>query len=491
MDEETFTDAQRYAYAGLVYLLTYRQMKNIKVLQNILLKQNTQENLAEPIETEMEEKLDEDKPRGWFNSGKNNKHELVKEYERWSLKYCDLIWKNLKLEDQDVEMFKQMPKDDITTIIDSLVKSISSDNFENDLEVKLFILQDLFLVSVSQGVYDARARVVLLVLATLFQVSQEQVTEIELSIQEIIYQHAADGQRKDSLNNDHTNIVKERRRKGKNRRYLYMGIAGVGGALAIGLTGGLLAAPLLGVGLASVLTSIGIGGTTAFLTGTGGLALITSIFGASGAGWSSYKMARRVKGITEFVVIPHKELDLEKPIDDLNRSTSQLLTVYESAVSDASSRESLDSTSKPESSSKSKTSSASIVEAYLSRFSPAPKKSWFGSKQSLKEEEKPEVKEDPSEVTKEVELPQPVLTLTVSGWTAKKDHFVTPWICLNEKNLNGEHFSLYWESNELIALAKAFETMIASEAVSFAASTVLRTTILAGIMAAVVWPAVS
>jgi len=85
-----------------------------------------------------------------------------------------------------------------------------------------------------------------------------------------------------------------------------IGAAGVGGGLVIGLTGG-LAAPIVAGALA------GIFGTT-FFASAAGIAIITSLFGVTGAGLTGYRMARRVKDVEEF------EFDLMRGGDRMNVS---------------------------------------------------------------------------------------------------------------------------------------------------------------------------
>ena len=86
-----------------------------------------------------------------------------------------------------------------------------------------------------------------------------------------------------ALFGDRSDIAQKRATIDSRLRYVYLGLAAVGGGLAIGLTGG-FAAPLVGVGLGGLFGAIGIGGTAAFFGSATGIALITSVFGATGAG---------------------------------------------------------------------------------------------------------------------------------------------------------------------------------------------------------------
>lgn len=74
---------------------------------------------------------------------------------------------------------------------------------------------------------------------------------------------------------DEAEHMEDRRKRTLKRRYMMMGLATVGGSLVIGLSAGLLA-PVIGAGLAAGFTTIGVAGTSGFLAGAGGTALITS-----------------------------------------------------------------------------------------------------------------------------------------------------------------------------------------------------------------------
>ncbi|VDN60213.1 unnamed protein product, partial [Dracunculus medinensis] len=86
-------------------------------------------------------------------------------------------------------------------------------------------------------------------------------------------------------------------RSKKIKRYVLIGVAsGVGGIL-VGLTGG-LAAPLVATGAGVI---IGAGAASGIATNVG-IAVLASIFGATGAGLAGYKMNKRVGAIDEFVI---------------------------------------------------------------------------------------------------------------------------------------------------------------------------------------------
>jgi hypothetical protein len=83
--------------------------------------------------------------------------------------------------------------------------------------------------------------------------------------------------------------------------------AAVLGGVALALTGG-LAAPALGAVLGSMGAGLGLTGTaaatSAFLASSGGAAMVSVLFGATGAGLGGYKMKRRTASLEEFFVLP-------------------------------------------------------------------------------------------------------------------------------------------------------------------------------------------
>lgn len=116
------------------------------------------------------------------------------------------------------------------------------------------------------------------------------------------------------------NTIIEGRRKGaQKRRYAMMGLAAVGeskvgcscfqlmyragGGLVIGLSAGLLA-PVIGAGLGAAFATVGITGTTSFLAGAGGAAMITTGGVLTGANIAGQGMARRTRDVRTFEFRP-------------------------------------------------------------------------------------------------------------------------------------------------------------------------------------------
>jgi hypothetical protein len=82
-----------------------------------------------------------------------------------------------------------------------------------------------------------------------------------------------------------------------------MGLATVGGSLVIGLSAGLLA-PVIGAGLAAGFTTIGVAGTSGFLAGAGGAAIITTTGVVSGGTIAVRAANRRTGNVKTFEYRP-------------------------------------------------------------------------------------------------------------------------------------------------------------------------------------------
>jgi hypothetical protein len=85
----------------------------------------------------------------------------------------------------------------------------------------------------------------------------------------------------------------------------------IGGGLVIGLSAGLLA-PVIGAGLGAAFATVGISGTTGFLAGAGGAAMITTTGVLTGANIAGRGMAKRTREVRTFEF---------RPIHNLKRVT--------------------------------------------------------------------------------------------------------------------------------------------------------------------------
>ena len=159
-----------------------------------------------------------------------------------------------------------------------------------DIDLRWTVLCDLFLVLIADSVYDSRSRVLLETIGDNLDVKWVDICRFEKRVTD-----ALEMQEQAARENwDEADHVETRRKKTLKRKYMYMGIATVGGSLILGLSAGLLA-PVIGAGLAAGFTTIGVAGTSGFLAGAGGTALITSI-GVSTGGAIAVKASNRRMG---------------------------------------------------------------------------------------------------------------------------------------------------------------------------------------------------
>lgn len=168
-----------------------------------------------------------------------------------------------------------------------------------DIDLRWTILCDLFLILIADSIYDSRSRVLLERVAQSLDISWIDICRFEKKVTDALeMQQAAD---KENWNEeDHT---ESRRKRALKRRYVMMGLATVGGGLVIGLSAGLLA-PVIGAGLATGLTAIGVTGTSGFLGGVGGAAIITSGAAASGSVIGVRAANRRTGAVKTFEYRP-------------------------------------------------------------------------------------------------------------------------------------------------------------------------------------------
>ncbi|KAH6587874.1 hypothetical protein BASA50_011066 [Batrachochytrium salamandrivorans] len=175
------------------------------------------------------------------------------------------------------------------------VLSATKDNTPSD--IRYTILSHLFILSIADGQYDARARCILRTIARDMEIPMLDLVKLESVIAEQlrIYEDH------DAVKPDEE-VVDQRNKVDGRNRWLLAGIATLAGGAVIGVTAG-LAAPFIGAGIGAALTTFGITGATGvttFMAGTGGLAIITTGGVLTGGGMSGAKMMRRTRGIEEF-----------------------------------------------------------------------------------------------------------------------------------------------------------------------------------------------
>lgn len=197
------------------------------------------------------------------------------------------------------------------------------------LDIRWTILCDLFLALIADSVYDARSRVLLGRMAEKLGLEWNDVVRFERRLTEALEIQEAVKQK------EHHEVLEGRRQKDKRNRYMMMGLATLGeahfllkapracagpmqlltvslsfekkkkkgGGLVIGLSAGLLA-PVIGAGLAGALTTVGVTGTSGFLAGAGGAAIISSGATLTGSVIGGKAMAKRTRHVKTFDIQP-------------------------------------------------------------------------------------------------------------------------------------------------------------------------------------------
>lgn len=140
-----------------------------------------------------------------------------------------------------------------------------------DIDLRWTVLCDLFLVLIADSIYDSRSRVLLERVGAAVGVTWLDICRFEKRVTDSLEMQEVEN--KETW--DESEHMENRRKLALKRKYVMMGLATVGGSLVIGLSAGLLA-PVIGAGLAAGFTTIGVAGTSGFLAGAGGTALITS-----------------------------------------------------------------------------------------------------------------------------------------------------------------------------------------------------------------------
>lgn len=168
-----------------------------------------------------------------------------------------------------------------------------------DLDLRWTVLCDLFLVLLADSVYDARSRTLLEKVGQALEIPWLDICRFEKRVTDALemQEEAA----KENWNEEEH--MDKRQKSSRNRKLLMMGLATVGGGLVIGLSAGLLA-PVIGAGLAAGFTTIGVAGTSTFLAGAGGAAIITSTGIISGGAIAVKASSRRMGAVKTFEYRP-------------------------------------------------------------------------------------------------------------------------------------------------------------------------------------------
>ena len=173
------------------------------------------------------------------------------------------------------------------------------DTKDIDLDIRWTVLCDLFLLLIADSTYDSRSRTLLETTGAALSVDWPEICRFEKRVTDALeMQEQAD---KENWNEDEH--MAKRKKKARNKRLLVMGLCTVGGGLVIGLSAGLLA-PVIGAGLAAGFTTVGVAGTSGFLTGAGGAAIVGTTGVLSGGVIAGKASNRRTGAVRTFEYRP-------------------------------------------------------------------------------------------------------------------------------------------------------------------------------------------
>ncbi|KAJ2614520.1 hypothetical protein EV177_002008 [Coemansia sp. RSA 1804] len=171
------------------------------------------------------------------------------------------------------------------------------------IDVRATLVLDMFLLLLSDDVYDSRSRYLLRRLSEALDYPWIETMKCERRVTQQLSLHDYAVDLTSAAKDSAMTAVKERSGKNKRKRLMIIGLATVGGGLVIGLSAGLLA-PAIGAGIGATLGAIGVANTGAFFGSIGGTALITGAATLTGSGMAGRQMTRRTRFAEQFEFIP-------------------------------------------------------------------------------------------------------------------------------------------------------------------------------------------
>ncbi|KAJ7077587.1 hypothetical protein C8R43DRAFT_940244 [Mycena crocata] len=184
-----------------------------------------------------------------------------------------------------------------TAAIPGVSTTLSAADEKVTLDIRWTVLCDLFLILIADSVYDARSRVLLEQAALKLGLGWLDVVRFESRVTEALEIQ------EDVEKTEQQELIDGRQKAARKKRYMMLGLATLGGGLVIGLSAGLLA-PVIGVGLGAAFSTIGITGTTGFLAGAGGAAVITTGGVLTGSSIAVRGMINRTQQVRTFELLP-------------------------------------------------------------------------------------------------------------------------------------------------------------------------------------------
>lgn len=249
-----------------------------------------------------------------------------KSFMRWSMSIMDAVYDHLSITKEEERVMIEtlschgVETMDLTKVfnkkltienhLDEEKDNLQMINVDNDeenkeieVDIKWTLICDLFLILLEASVYDSRSRTLLMNFADSIGIQDIEIYQFERRITDSLeIDDTMEIMQNQQIWNE-KDILKQHKKKDRNRKIVKIALATVAGGLVIGLSAGALA-PVIGAGMAAGLTTIGIGGTSGFLAGTAGTAVITTGGVLSGMRAGGVAMNNRAGSVKTFEFIP-------------------------------------------------------------------------------------------------------------------------------------------------------------------------------------------
>lgn len=233
-----------------------------------------------------------------------------KNFANWTLYIMSKLCEHLEIQKEEKAMIENLSTHGVETVdlAQSLIlielKQIKFDEAIPGFDLRWVLICDLFLLLLSDGYYDSRSRTLLFRFSTHLGILPLEVCQFERRMIESLEMDTTNKtiENKDDKLKDRL-FIEKHIQKNRKKRMAYIGLATLGGSLAIGLSAGLLA-PVIAAGLTAGLTTVGIGGAGGFLAGVGGTSVITTGGIAIGSRVGNKAGSRRMGEVQTFEMKP-------------------------------------------------------------------------------------------------------------------------------------------------------------------------------------------
>lgn len=233
-----------------------------------------------------------------------------KNFANWTMYIMSKLVDHLQISKEEGLMIEQLSMHGLQAedlikclVLPDLLNALLENRIPN-FDLRWVLICDLFLLLVSDGYFDSRSRSLLFRFSDKLNIPPLEVCQFERRLIECLEMDTSNKtiESKDEKLRDRF-FIDRHIQKNRKRRLAYVGLATLGGSLAIGLSAGLLA-PMIGAGIAAGLTTVGITGTGGFLAGVGGSVAITTGGIAIGAKVGNKAGARRLGDVETFEIKP-------------------------------------------------------------------------------------------------------------------------------------------------------------------------------------------